>query len=132
MQLFRDNQLLFFWIIFQQMPIFCGLHGLHMFSLSVKYMVLEVVNRVLSWTSVLSLSQIEPFALAHFQFGHDLIPWLSRVVGTSHSLLPPGFLPILSSIHIEQRSPGEGQPRVPCYSPTSLWLGDLLWLARPG
>ena len=48
MQLFKDNQLLFFWIIFQQMPIFCGLHGLHMFSLSVKYMVLEVVNRVLS------------------------------------------------------------------------------------
>lgn len=31
MQLFRDNQLLFFWIIFQQMPIFCGLHGLHVF-----------------------------------------------------------------------------------------------------
>ena len=31
MQLFKDNQLLFFWIIFQQMPIFCGLHGLHVF-----------------------------------------------------------------------------------------------------
>lgn len=33
MQLFKDNQLLFFQIIFQQMPVFCSLHGLHMFYL---------------------------------------------------------------------------------------------------
>ena len=33
MQLFKDNQLLFFQINFQQMPVFCGLHGLHMFYL---------------------------------------------------------------------------------------------------
>ena len=124
MQLFKDNQLLFFQINFQQMPYSMVYMVYIRFTFSKKYAVLEVVNRILSWTLVLSLSQIDPFALARWsQLGHDPIPWLSRMVGTSDSLLPPGFLPILPSIHIQQRSPGEEQPRAPCYSPPSLWLG---------